>query len=67
MGGRLVVDDPADPFFHKGQVFNIDCDQSLLLAQDLKASGYLLIHIYTGGYEEWTVMGQSFETGAGDS
>jgi len=46
---------------------NINCDQSQLLAQDLKASGYLLIHIYTGGYEEWTVMGQPVEKGAGDS
>ena len=46
---------------------NINCDQSQLLAQDLKASGYLLIHIYTGGYEEWSVMGQPSETGAGDS
>jgi rhodanese-related sulfurtransferase len=46
---------------------NSDCDQSHLLAQDLRASGYLLIHIFTGGYEEWIVMGQPVEKGAGGS
>jgi rhodanese-related sulfurtransferase len=40
-----------------------DCDQSEELTEDLLIEGYLKIDIYTGGYDEWMVMGMPTETG----
>jgi rhodanese-related sulfurtransferase len=41
------------------------CDQSQRLLEDLSFSGYLVIDLYYGGYEEWLNLGMPYETGVG--